>query len=136
MVAGRGIAKLKEAGIIVDVGLLGAESHKIRTKPSISSLRQACPFVTVNPAMTLDGKLAAKTGDSRYVSGPESRELTHTLRHQHMAIMVGVQTALTDDPELRRGSSIPAVHPIRIIVDSQLRVPLDAGMLTEALLLL
>jgi diaminohydroxyphosphoribosylaminopyrimidine deaminase/5-amino-6-(5-phosphoribosylamino)uracil reductase len=132
LVAGRGIAKLREAGIIVDVGLLGAESQKMNEAFN-KFITTGLPFVTVKSAMTLDGKLAAKTGDSRYVSGPESRELTHTLRHQHMAIMVGVQTALADDPELTTRLTIPAVHPIRIIVDSQLRLPLHAKLLKEKL---
>ncbi|WP_125666151.1 bifunctional diaminohydroxyphosphoribosylaminopyrimidine deaminase/5-amino-6-(5-phosphoribosylamino)uracil reductase RibD [Paenibacillus baekrokdamisoli] len=130
VVAGRGIAKLREAGIVVEVGLLGSESEKMNEafNTFITTRR---PFVTVKSAMTLDGKIATKTGDSRYVSGPESREFVHTLRHQNMAIMVGAQTALADDPELTTRLQVPAVHPIRIVVDSKLRLPLDAKLLRE-----
>jgi diaminohydroxyphosphoribosylaminopyrimidine deaminase/5-amino-6-(5-phosphoribosylamino)uracil reductase len=81
--------------------------------------------------MTLDGKIAARTGDSRYVSGPEARERTHTLRHRHKAIMVGVETVLADDPELTTRLSVPAIHPVRIVVDSKLRIPADARLLSE-----
>ncbi|WP_308639089.1 bifunctional diaminohydroxyphosphoribosylaminopyrimidine deaminase/5-amino-6-(5-phosphoribosylamino)uracil reductase RibD [Paenibacillus silvisoli] len=129
-VAGRGIERLRQAGIAVDVGLLGDESMRMNemfNKYIVTRL----PFVTMKSAMTLDGKLAAKTSDSRYVSGPSARELTHTLRHRHMGIMVGVETALADDPELTTRLSVPAVHPIRIIVDSSLRLPLNARMLQD-----
>ncbi|MFC5650870.1 bifunctional diaminohydroxyphosphoribosylaminopyrimidine deaminase/5-amino-6-(5-phosphoribosylamino)uracil reductase RibD [Paenibacillus solisilvae] len=130
LVAGRGIAKLREAGITVEVGLLGSESQKMNEAFN-KFITSGLPYVTVKSAMTMDGKLAAKTGDSRYVSGPESRELTHTLRHQHMAIMVGVQTLLADDPELTTRLQVPAAHPIRIIVDSKLRMPLHAKLLQD-----
>nr|WP_263866905.1 bifunctional diaminohydroxyphosphoribosylaminopyrimidine deaminase/5-amino-6-(5-phosphoribosylamino)uracil reductase RibD [Paenibacillus rhizovicinus] len=129
-VAGRGIDRLREAGISVDVGLLERESmlmNEMFNKFIVTRL----PFVTMKSAMTLDGKLAAKTGDSRYVSGPQAREMVHTLRHRHMGIMVGAETALVDDPELTTRLSVPAVHPIRIVVDSRLRLPLEARMLQD-----
>ncbi|NBC68995.1 bifunctional diaminohydroxyphosphoribosylaminopyrimidine deaminase/5-amino-6-(5-phosphoribosylamino)uracil reductase RibD [Paenibacillus sacheonensis] len=129
-VAGRGIARLREAGIAVEVGLLGQESqlmNEMFNKFIVTRL----PFVTMKSAMTLDGKLAAKTGDSRYVSGPQAREMVHTLRHRHMGIMVGVETALIDDPELTTRLSVPAIHPIRIVVDSRLRLPAESRMLQE-----
>ncbi|SDW32078.1 diaminohydroxyphosphoribosylaminopyrimidine deaminase [Paenibacillus sp. CF384] len=129
-VAGRGIAKLQQAGIEVEVGILGEESTRMNemfNKFIVTRL----PFVTMKSAMTLDGKLAAKTGDSRYVSGAAARELTHTLRHRHMGIMVGVDTALADDPELTTRLTVPAVHPARIIVDSTLRLPLEARTIQD-----
>ncbi|RAP76442.1 bifunctional diaminohydroxyphosphoribosylaminopyrimidine deaminase/5-amino-6-(5-phosphoribosylamino)uracil reductase RibD [Paenibacillus montanisoli] len=129
-VAGRGIERIRQAGIAVDVGLLGEESMRMNemfNKYIVTKL----PFVTMKSAMTLDGKLAAKTGDSRYVSGPAARELTHSLRHRHMGIMIGVETALADDPELTTRLSVPAVHPVRIIVDSSLRLPPQARMLQD-----
>ncbi|WP_219836483.1 bifunctional diaminohydroxyphosphoribosylaminopyrimidine deaminase/5-amino-6-(5-phosphoribosylamino)uracil reductase RibD [Paenibacillus sp. R14(2021)] len=129
-VAGRGINRLREAGISVEVGLLEQESMRMNeafNKFIVTRL----PYVTMKSAMTLDGKLAAKTGDSRYVSGPRAREMTHTLRHQHMGIMVGVGTALADDPELTTRLSVPAVHPVRIVVDSKLRLPLQARLLQD-----
>ncbi|NBD22638.1 bifunctional diaminohydroxyphosphoribosylaminopyrimidine deaminase/5-amino-6-(5-phosphoribosylamino)uracil reductase RibD [Paenibacillus glycinis] len=129
-VAGRGIARLREAGIEVSVGLLERESllmNEMFNKFIVTRL----PFVTMKSAMTLDGKLAAKTGDSRYVSGPQAREMVHTLRHRHMGIMIGAETALIDDPELTTRLSVPAVHPVRIVVDSRLRLPLEARMLQD-----
>nr|WP_183598689.1 bifunctional diaminohydroxyphosphoribosylaminopyrimidine deaminase/5-amino-6-(5-phosphoribosylamino)uracil reductase RibD [Paenibacillus phyllosphaerae] len=127
MVAGRGISRLREAGIEVDVGLLGDVSLQMNEKfNKFITTRQ--PYITLKTAMTLDGKIAAKTGDSRYVSGPAAREHVHTLRHQHMGIMVGVQTALADDPELTTRLSVPALHPTRIIVDSKLRLSPEARL--------
>ncbi|MBW7458069.1 bifunctional diaminohydroxyphosphoribosylaminopyrimidine deaminase/5-amino-6-(5-phosphoribosylamino)uracil reductase RibD, partial [Paenibacillus sepulcri] len=99
LVAGRGVARLREEGIAVEVGLLGEESRRMNEAFN-KFITKRLPYVTMKTAMTLDGKIAARTGDSRYVSGPESRALVHTLRHQNMAIMIGVQTAIADDPEL------------------------------------
>ncbi|MFC4103781.1 bifunctional diaminohydroxyphosphoribosylaminopyrimidine deaminase/5-amino-6-(5-phosphoribosylamino)uracil reductase RibD [Paenibacillus xanthanilyticus] len=127
MVAGRGVKRLQEAGIDVEVGLLGEASERMNEKFN-KFITTRKPFVTLKTAMTLDGKIAAKTGDSRYVSGPAAREQVHTLRHQHMGIMVGVQTALADDPELTTRLSVPAVHPARIIVDSKLRLPVTSRL--------
>ncbi|MFC4808436.1 bifunctional diaminohydroxyphosphoribosylaminopyrimidine deaminase/5-amino-6-(5-phosphoribosylamino)uracil reductase RibD [Paenibacillus sp. GCM10023250] len=129
-VAGRGLARLREAGIAVEVGLLEQESQRMNemfNKFIVTRL----PFVTMKSAMTLDGKLAAKSGDSRYVSGPRAREMTHTLRHRHTGIMVGANTVIVDDPELTTRLSVPAVHPVRIVVDSKLRLPLEARMLRD-----
>lgn len=127
MVAGRGVKRLQEAGIDVEVGLLGDASERMNEKFN-KFITTRKPFVTLKTAMTLDGKIAAKTGDSRYVSGPAAREQVHTLRHQHMGIMVGAQTALADDPELTTRLSVPAVHPARIIVDSKLRLPVTSRL--------
>ncbi len=130
-VAGSGVRRLREAGIEVEVGLLGDESRRMNEAFN-KYITTGLPFVTAKTAMTLDGKIAAKTGDSRYVSGPESRERVHTMRHRHMAVMVGVDTVLADDPELTTRLSVPAVHPVRIVVDSQLRLPPDARLLDGA----
>jgi diaminohydroxyphosphoribosylaminopyrimidine deaminase/5-amino-6-(5-phosphoribosylamino)uracil reductase len=129
-VAGRGVSRLQEAGITVEVGLLGEESKRMNEAFN-KFITTGLPYVTIKTAMTLDGKIAAKTGDSRYVSGPESRPFVHTLRHQHMAIMVGAETALADDPELTTRLDVPALHPIRIIVDSKLRLPAEARLIND-----
>lgn len=132
LVAGRGVARLREEGIEVEVGLLGEASRRMNETFN-KFITTGLPFVTMKTAMTLDGKIAARTGDSRYVSGPESRAAVHTLRHQHMAIMIGVQTALADDPELTTRLSVPALHPVRIVVDSRLRLSPQARLVQDGL---
>lgn len=130
MVAGTGIAKLRAHGLDVSVGLLGEASTKLNeafNKFIVSRM----PFVTMKTASTLDGRIASKTGDSKWITSPASREFVHTLRHRHQGILVGVQTVIADDPQLSTRGDVPAVQPVRIIADSQLRVPLGARVLTE-----
>jgi len=90
------------------------------------------PFVTVKTASTLDGKTATRTGSSRWVSGEEARREVHLLRHQYDAILVGVGTVIADDPELTaRLPNGQARQPIRIILDSTLRLPPTAKVVTD-----
>ncbi|MFS1512291.1 bifunctional diaminohydroxyphosphoribosylaminopyrimidine deaminase/5-amino-6-(5-phosphoribosylamino)uracil reductase RibD [Chengkuizengella sp. SCS-71B] len=129
-VAGRGIQKLRNAGIEVDVGLLEQEAlqlNEIFNKYIIDKM----PFVTLKTASTLDGKIASKTGDSKWITNESSREFVHTLRHQHQAIMVGVETLIADDPSLTTRLSVDGIQPIRVIVDSNLRTPLDAKVILD-----
>jgi len=128
LVAGRGIERIREAGIAVDVGLLGEESRRLNEAFN-KYIRTGLPFVTIKTALTLDGKIAARTGHSRWITGPRAREAVHTLRHRHDAIMVGVGTVLADDPELTTRLSVPGLHPIRVVVDSALRLPASARVL-------
>ncbi len=131
LVAGRGIERLREKGIQVEVGVLEAEAtaqNEVFNKFILSGR----PFVTLKTALSLDGRIATRTGHSRWITGVESREAVHTLRHRHNAIMVGVDTVLADDPELTTRLSVPGMHPARIIVDSTLRVPETARVLNEA----
>lgn len=130
LVAGRGVEALRQAGIHVEVGLLEAQSRAMNEKFNhyITTRR---PFVTLKMATSLDGRIATRTGDSRYVSGAAAREYTHTLRHQHRAIMIGVETALADDPQLTTRLDVPAIDPIRIVVDSSLRLPTAARMFQD-----
>lgn len=129
-VAGRGIALLQEHGIEVEVGLLREEAELLNESFNHFILHRR-PFVTLKSASTLDGRIASRTGDSRWISGELSREKTHSLRHVHHAIMVGVETVLADDPLLTTRLSVPAMQPVRIIVDSKLRTPLDAQVVTD-----
>ncbi len=132
LVGGQGVARLREAGLEVTVGVLEEEAlrlnevffHYIRTKK---------PFVTVKTASTLDGKIAAKTGHSRWITGELAREQVHRLRRQYDAILVGVNTVIADDPALtaRTGGEETGKQPIRVILDSQLKIPLTARVVTD-----
>jgi diaminohydroxyphosphoribosylaminopyrimidine deaminase/5-amino-6-(5-phosphoribosylamino)uracil reductase len=82
-------------------------------------------------ASTLDGKIASKTGDSEWITNDQSRAYVHTLRHQHQAIMIGVDTVVVDNPKLTTRLSVSALNPIRIIVDSKLRTPPTASVLEQ-----
>jgi diaminohydroxyphosphoribosylaminopyrimidine deaminase/5-amino-6-(5-phosphoribosylamino)uracil reductase len=128
LVAGAGIAKLRSHGIATETGLLADEATALNEafNKYITTRR---PFVTLKTASTLDGKIAAKSGDSKWITNEASRAYVHTLRHRHQGIMVGVGTVLADDPELTARLSVPAVQPTRIIVDSALRIPLHAKVL-------
>jgi diaminohydroxyphosphoribosylaminopyrimidine deaminase/5-amino-6-(5-phosphoribosylamino)uracil reductase len=129
-VAGRGIAKLRSHGIEVEVGLLREEAallNEIFNKYIVTRM----PFVTLKTASTLDGRIASRSGDSRWVTGEASRAYVHTLRHRHQGILVGVDTVLADDPQLDARLPVPAVQPVRLVADSQLRIPPGARVLQE-----
>lgn len=127
-VAGRGLARLREHGIEVVEGVLAEDSRRLNEHFEKVVLT-GMPYVTLKSASTLDGKLAAKTGDSKWISSADSRERVHAMRHRHMAIMVGVGTVLADDPQLSTRLSVPGLQPVRIVVDSQLRTPPTAALL-------
>lgn len=130
LVAGRGIKRLQEAGIEVETGLFESESRLINedfNKFIVSGL----PFVTIKTAMTLDGKIATVTGHSRWVTGEEARREVHQLRHQHDAILVGVDTVIQDNPRLTTRLPQGGKNPIRIILDSRLRVPEEAHVIVD-----
>lgn len=128
-VSGRGIEKLRENGIDVAVGVLeerAAAQHEV----FFHTVAAQRPFVAVKTAATLDGRIAAPTGDSQWITNSASRAYVHELRHRHQAILVGVGTVLADDPRLTaRGGEAPKRQPIRIIVDSRLRTPPEAAAL-------
>jgi diaminohydroxyphosphoribosylaminopyrimidine deaminase/5-amino-6-(5-phosphoribosylamino)uracil reductase len=129
-VAGSGIARLRAHGVEVEVGLLEHEAKRANEMFNKYILSRE-PFVTLKTASTLDGKIAAKTGDSKWITGAESREFVHTLRHQHQGIMVGVNTIVHDDPSLTTRLSVPGLQPLRVIIDSKLRLPLDAKVVLQ-----
>lgn len=124
-VAGRGISMLKHAGIKVTVGVLESEAKKLN-EIFIKYITTGSPFMIMKTAMTLDGKIAAYTGDSKWISGEASRQSVHWLRQRVSAIMVGSGTICKDNPALTtRLPSGQGKDPIRIIIDSRGNIPLE-----------
>lgn len=126
-VAGQGIARLKSAGIDVEIGLHESEAQSL-IAPFLTLTLQKRPFVTAKWAMSLDGKIATRTGDSKWISGEESRKVAHELRGRMDAILVGIGTVLADDPLLTARPTGPRT-PLRIVLDSRARTPLTAQLL-------
>ncbi|HUC92395.1 MAG TPA: bifunctional diaminohydroxyphosphoribosylaminopyrimidine deaminase/5-amino-6-(5-phosphoribosylamino)uracil reductase RibD [Paenibacillus sp.] len=131
-VSGRGIAKLRAHGIEVTSGVLEAESRKLN-EAFEKYITTGLPFVTLKTASTLDGRIASKTGNSRWVTGEAARAAVHALRHTHQAIMVGAGTVLADDPSLTTRLPVPGIDPVRIVTDAKLRLPLTARLLSDGL---
>jgi len=131
LVKGKGIKKLKDEGIEVIEGIL--EDHtKLLNEAYLKYIQKQKPFCVMKTAMTLDGKISTFTGDSKWISSKKSRMYVHGLRHKYMAIMVGVNTVIKDNPKLNdRSEHKKKSDPIRIIVDSNGRTPLDATVLTD-----
>lgn len=130
LVAGRGIEKLRNAGIEVVTGVLADESIRLN-EIFMKYIVNKEPFVLYKSAMSLDGKIAAPNGESQWISCEVSRKEVHELRHQYMAIMVGSRTVLEDDPMLNC-RLVEGKDPIRVVVDSALRVPVDARIVKTA----
>jgi diaminohydroxyphosphoribosylaminopyrimidine deaminase/5-amino-6-(5-phosphoribosylamino)uracil reductase len=131
-VDGAGIAKLRAAGIEVEEGVLQAAADEVAAGFR-SRVRQGRPLVTLKLASTLDGRIATRSGESRWITGEAARRAAHALRGQNDAVMVGVGTVMADDPELT--CRIPAYRPsplVRIVADSHLRTPLTAALAATA----
>lgn len=125
-VDGGGIARLQAAGITVTQDICTAEARKLN-ETFLKYITTGLPFVTLKSAITLDGKIATRTGASRWITGTMAREEVHRLRHAYDAIMVGIGTVLQDDPQLTtRLPDQQGVNPLRIVVDSTLRLPRKA----------
>ncbi len=127
MVDGRGIAILKKAGIRVATGLLADEARELNA-PFVKVHTRGLPYVVAKWAMTADGKIATRSGDSRWVTGEKSRAWLHRYRDTFQAILVGSGTVLRDDPRLRGARSLPA----RIVLDTAAGTPLDAAIVKTA----
>ena len=124
-VGGQGIERLRAAGIPTFPGLLELECRRI-IGPFIRHVTTGLPLVTVKSALTLDGKTATASGDSRWITGEAARRHVHRLRSEHDAIMVGAGTVLADDPQLTCRLPRGGRDPHRVIVDSRLRTPMTA----------
>lgn len=131
LVAGHGIQQLRDAGIEVEVGF---EEEKIREldKHFLKLFTTRRPYVLMKAAATIDGKIATAKGDARWVSCEASREYVHRLRHQMMAIMVGIHTVELDDPMLNCRLFGDVCQPIRIVVDSKARISLESQLVRTA----
>lgn len=132
LVSGTGKRRLEEAGIEVTTGVLETEAtllnrfffHYMKTKR---------PFVTIKTAMSLDGKTATVTGESKWITGEEARADVHQYRHTHDAILVGVNTVIADNPHLTTRIPNGGKHPIRVILDTHLRTPPSSHVITDGL---
>lgn len=128
-VAGRGIKLLRESGIEVTTGILEEESKRIN-EIFFKYITTKLPFCVLKTAMSLDGKIATRTGDSKWITNELSRAYVHELRHRLTGIMVGVNTIVQDNPSLNtRLSGKKGSDPIRIVVDTSARIPLEAHIL-------
>jgi len=123
-VPGGGIERLEAAGIPVTVGVQEAAA-KALIQPWAKYVTEHTSFVTLKLAISLDGRIATRTGASKWITCPESRIKVQTLRAHHDAVMVGINTVLTDNPRLTV-RDVPGRNPIRVIVDSKLRIPLGS----------
>ena len=127
-VSGRGVRRLRAAGVEVQEGVR-EEACRAHHAGFLSVCKRGRPYVSLKLASTLDARIATRTGESRWITGPEARRMVHGMRNRIDSIMVGSGTALADDPELsaRRAERVVR-RPARVLVDSRLRVPVSARL--------
>lgn len=125
-----GVEELRKTGIKVSVGICAREARRLN-EAFFTFHEKKRPFVAVKFAVSLDGKLATRSGDSKWITNKEARTFARNLRGQYQAVLVGVNTVLRDDPHLgvrARGKR----DPLRIILDSELRIPINSKVLRDA----
>ena len=127
LVNGMGVDALKKAGIEVKVGLLEEEAKRLN-EAFVVFMEKKRPFYTMKGAVSLDGKIATKTCDSKWISNEESRRYVNKLRSTVDGIMVGINTVILDNPLLIPKISRPKKYPVRIILDSKLRIPFSCDV--------
>ena len=135
LVKGRGAVALRRAGLSVTIGLARQEAGELN-KAYCHWIRTKCPYVTLKAGMTLDGQIATASGESKWITSKPTRQEVHQLRGQVDAVLVGVGTVLSDNPSLtaRTGAQLNKLaprQPLRIVVDSQLRIPLNTQILSR-----
>ena len=131
-VSGRGLEMLRSAGIDVETGLMATAAAALN-EGFASRVTRGRPFVRLKVAASLDGAIAMNNGDSQWITGPAAREDVQRLRARSGAVMTGIGTVLADDPSLNvRSAELPEsiTQPLRVVLDSSLRMPLSAAMLT------
>jgi diaminohydroxyphosphoribosylaminopyrimidine deaminase/5-amino-6-(5-phosphoribosylamino)uracil reductase len=132
-VNGEGLRRLKRAGLRVSLGCLRRQAEELN-EDYAHRMRTGRPLVTLKMAMTVDGGTVAPAGRTPWITGPRARRHVHQLRSQVGAIMVGVKTVLADDPQLTARPGRPASRqPLRVIMDSALRIPMNARVLSRRL---
>lgn len=131
LVAGKGVEILRSRGIEVETGLLEKECLDLN-EVFFSYIKNKMPFVAMKYAMTLDGKIACESGDSKWVTSEESRRHVHYLRKKYRGIMVGIQTVILDDPMLNCRLENDSVDPVRIICDTHLKLPIQSKIVKTA----
>ena len=131
--AGEGFRKLREAGIEVEIAAeFAAEAEKLN-EPFVHFMRTGRPLVTLKAAITLDGKISAPDDNRGWITSERARAHVQELRHDHDAILTGIGTVLADDCALTDRTGLPRARPLlRIVMDSQLRLPLDSKMVRGA----
>src|ERR1044072_1381504 len=129
-VSGKGFAHLRAAGVIVETGLLREEAAQVN-EAYLHYMSTGLPFVHLKLAVSLDGKIATRTRDSRWITGAEARARAHELRHAYDAILVGAGTVMTDDPLLTDRSGLPRRRPlVRVLLDENLRLSAESQLAT------
>ncbi len=129
LVSGNGIKMLKQSGIDVETGILEKEALKLNER-FFKFIQTKKPFIALKMATSLDGKIATFTGDSKWISNDKSRAFAHKLRLKYSAILVGINTVLSDDPILNtRIKNKNAQNPLRIVLDSKLQISLESKIL-------
>ncbi|MDO5041190.1 MAG: bifunctional diaminohydroxyphosphoribosylaminopyrimidine deaminase/5-amino-6-(5-phosphoribosylamino)uracil reductase RibD [Peptoniphilus sp.] len=131
-VAGRGVEILEKNNISVSKGILEEECLSLNER-FFTYVEKNRPYVVLKSAMTIDGKIATSTGESKWITSEHSRRFSHELRGKLDAIMVGINTVLSDDPTLNVRYGAYKNNPIRVIVDSKLKIPEKANVLREDL---
>ncbi len=132
LVNGQGLALMREAGIETEIGILHDKAEKLN-EVFIKNIRTGLPFVVLKTAMTLDGKIASVSGDSKWVTSETARQRVHELRDQLDGIMVGIGTVLADDPQLNtRLTAQEGKDPVRIILDGRLDLPLNSRIVKSS----
>ncbi|MCK9608121.1 MAG: bifunctional diaminohydroxyphosphoribosylaminopyrimidine deaminase/5-amino-6-(5-phosphoribosylamino)uracil reductase RibD [Methylomonas sp.] len=128
LVAGNGLKKMRAAGIKVSCGLLQADAEQLN-RGFIKRMVTGLPYVRSKLAMSLDGRTALANGESRWITSPQARQDVQTFRAESSAIVTGIDTVLADDPSLNARVEFTARQPVRVVLDSKLRMPLNAKML-------
>ncbi len=127
LVSGKGIDSLQRQGIETTVGILKEECTQLNER-FFKFIKTGIPFITLKFAQTIDGRIAAASGHSRWISSDLSLKLAHRLRSSHDAVLIGINTLIQDNPELTV-RLVRGRHPLRVIVDSSLRIPMEAQVL-------
>lgn len=131
LVAGQGLQRLREAGVEVESGLLQSEAENLN-RGFFKRMRHGLPFIRSKLAMSLDGRTALASGASQWITSPQARQDVQRFRAASSAVLTGIDTVLADDPLLNARVDFDLVQPIRVVLDSKLRMPTSAKLLAAA----